>query len=229
MPVPQGSGVINRKSARQAVYEEVCDWIITGVLEPGEKILDSVLGEYFHVSRTPVREALQQLQSQKLVLVMPGRATVVAPLDPMDIEQCYKPLAELQALAAELACGKLTQEDFFELECALRDAKAAGEKDDAAAVMACDERFHEMIVQAAGNAYVTEFSGTLMLHIRRIKYHYFHLPAMRQASASQHADILAALRAHDAALAKQRMREHWLRAMRGCLNETIAYLEQNEA
>ena len=179
MPVPQGSGVINRKSARQAVYEEVCDWIITGVLEPGEKILDSELGEYFHVSRTPVREALQQLQSQKLVLVMPGRATVVAPLDPMDIEQCYKPLAELQALAAELACGKLTQEDFFELECALRDAKAAGEKDDAAAVMACDERFHEMIVQAAGNAYVTEFSGTLMLHIRRIKYHYFHLPAMR--------------------------------------------------
>ena len=212
MPVPQGSGVINRKSARQAVYEEVCDWIITGVLEPGEKILDSELGEYFHVSRTPVREALQQLQSQKLVLVMPGRATVVAPLDPMDIEQCYKPLAELQALAAELACGKLTQEDIFELECALRDAKAAGEKD-----------------EAAGNAYVTEFSGTLMLHIRRIKYHYFHLPAMRQASASQHADILAALRAHDAALAKQRMREHWLRAMRGCLNETIAYLEQNEA
>ena len=70
MPVPQGSGVINRKSARQAVYEEVCDWIITGVLEPGEKILDSELGEYFHVSRTPVREALQQLQSQKLVLVM---------------------------------------------------------------------------------------------------------------------------------------------------------------
>ena len=73
MPVPQGSGVINRKSARQAVYEEVCDWIITGVLEPGEKILDSELGEYFHVSRTPVREALQQLQSQKLVLVVMKR------------------------------------------------------------------------------------------------------------------------------------------------------------
>ena len=77
MPVPQGSGVIHRKSARQAVYETVCDWIITGVLEPGEKILDSELGEYFSVSRTPVREALQLLQSQKLVLVMPGRATVV--------------------------------------------------------------------------------------------------------------------------------------------------------
>ena len=104
MPVPQGSGVIHRKSARQAVYETVCDWIITGVLEPGEKILDSELGEYFSVSRTPVREALQLLQSQKLVLVMPGRATVVAPLDTQDIEKCYRPLADLEALAAELAC-----------------------------------------------------------------------------------------------------------------------------
>lgn len=228
MPIPEGSGVIHRKFARQAVYETVCDWIITGVLEPGEKILDSELGEYFHVSRTPVREALQQLQSQKLVLVMPGKATVVAPLDTQDIEKCYRPLAELQALAAELACGKLTDEDFFELECALRDAKAASEKEDAAAVMACDERFHERIVRAAGNEYVTEFSRTLMLHIRRIKYHYFHLPAMREASASQHAWILLALRAQDAAAAKERMREHWLRAMRGCLGETLAYLQNNE-
>lgn len=229
MPIPQGSGNIRRKSARQAVYETVCDWIITGVLAPGEKILDSELAAYFHVSRTPVREALQQLQNQKLVRVIPGRATAVAPLDVQDIEKCYRPLSELQALAAELACGKLTDGDFFELECALRDAAAASEKEDAAAVMACDERFHEIVVQAAGNAYVTEYSRTLMLHIQRIKYHYFHLPAMREASASQHAAILQALRAEDAALAKTRMRGHWLCAMRGCLGETVAYLQKQDA
>ena len=94
--------------------------------------------------------------------------------------------------------------------------------------MACDERFHERIVQAAGNEYVTEFSGTLMLHIRRIKYHYFHLPAMREASAAQHTGIVEALRAENAPLARDRMREHWLRAMRGCLNETVAYLKKHE-
>lgn len=228
MPVPKGSEVVHRKSARLTVYEAVCDWIITGVLAPGEKILDAELGEHFHVSRTPVREALQMLQSQKLVIVMPGKATVVAPLDTQDIEKCYRPLADLEALAAELACGKLTEDDFFELECALRDAKAASLKNDAAQVMACDERFHEIIVQAAGNEYVTEFSRTLMLHIRRIKYHYFHLPAMREASASQHADILAALREKNAPAAKERMQAHWLRAMRGCLHETLEYLQKEE-
>ena len=155
-------------------------------------------------------------------------AKKVAPLDTQDIEKCYRPLADLEALAAELACGKLTENDFFELECALRDAKAASLRDDAAAVMACDERFHERIVQAAGNEYVTEFSGTLMLHIRRIKYHYFHLPAMREASAAQHTGIVEALRAENAPLARDRMREHWLRAMRGCLNETVAYLKKHE-
>ena len=155
-------------------------------------------------------------------------AKKVAPLDTQDIEKCYRPLADLEALAAELACGKLTENDFFELECALRDAKAASLRDDAAAVMACDERFHERIVQAAGNEYVTEFSRTLMLHIRRIKYHYFHLPAMREASAAQHTGIVEALRAENAPLARDRMREHWLRAMRGCLNETVAYLKKNE-
>ena len=155
-------------------------------------------------------------------------AKKVAPLDTQDIEKCYRPLADLEALAAELACGKLTENDFFELECALRDAKAASLRDDAAAVMACDERFHERIVQAAGNEYVREFSRTLMLHIRRIKYHYFHLPAMREASAAQHMGIVEALRAENAPLARDRMREHWLRAMRGCLNETVAYLKKNE-
>ena len=136
--------------------------------------------------------------------------------------------ARLADIAAELACGKLTENDFFELECALRDAKAASLRDDAAAVMACDERFHERIVQAAGNEYVREFSRTLMLHIRRIKYHYFHLPAMREASAAQHMGIVEALRAQNAPLARDRMREHWLRAMRGCLNETVAYLKKHE-
>ena len=228
MPIPEGSGIINRKFARQAVYETLRDWIITGVLEPGEKIIDLDLGEYFSVSRTPVREALQQLQTQKLVQIMPGRATVVAPLDVQDIEKCYRPLAELEALAAELACGHLSEDDFFELEYTLRQSADAAQKDDAVTVVGCDERFHAYIVDAAGNEYLSELTNTLLLHIRRIKYHYFHLAAMRQASAQQHGEILRALREKDAAKSKTLMREHWLSAMRGCLGETVAYLRSLE-
>ena len=102
MPIPERPQALQRQSAKSVVYQTVCDWIITGVMKPGEKILDSELAPYFNVSRTPVREALQLLQNQKLVCVIPGRTTVVADLDVEDFEKCYRPLAEIDALAAEL-------------------------------------------------------------------------------------------------------------------------------
>ena len=73
MPIPERPQALQRQSAKSVVYQTVCDWIITGVMKPGEKILDSELASYFNVSRTPVREALQLLQNQKLVCVIPGR------------------------------------------------------------------------------------------------------------------------------------------------------------
>ncbi len=54
----------------------MCEWIITGVLKSGEKILDSELAQYFDVSRTPVREAIQMLERQKLVKVIPSRGSM---------------------------------------------------------------------------------------------------------------------------------------------------------
>ena len=116
MPIPEKGNDLCRLSAKDIIYRTVCEWIITGVLRPGEKILDSELARHFSVSRTPVREALQVLESQKLICVRPGRATVVAELDVDDIEKCYRPLAAIQGLAAELACGRLTEEALAALE-----------------------------------------------------------------------------------------------------------------
>ena len=115
MPIPENVENLRRVSAKSSIYQVVCSWIITGVLKPGEKIVDSELAKRFNVSRTPVREAIQILEGQKLVYVVPGRATVVADIDPADIEKCYRTLAELQGLAAELACGSLTDRELEQL------------------------------------------------------------------------------------------------------------------
>ncbi len=229
MPIPQQIESVERQSAKSVVYQTVCDWIVTDVLKPGEKILDSELAAYFHVSRTPVREALQLLQNQRLVCVIPGRATVVADLDVEDFEKCYRPLAELEALAAELACQKLTDAGLAELEQELHASAEANLHGDTASVITHDTRFHDIIIDAADNEYVAEFSHMMVLHIQRIRYHFFHLPTMRRQSAAQHAAILEALCARDAALAKSRMREHWLTAMEGSLKDTMQSLQQISA
>lgn len=228
MPIPEKGNDLCRVSAKDIIYRTVCEWIITGVLQPGEKILDSELARHFNVSRTPVREALQILESQKLICVRPGRATVVAELDVDDIEKCYRPLAEIQGLAAELACAHLTEEALEALEEAYTGFAAACGADDAVEAIAWDNRFHEIILRAAGNEYMEDFSRLMILHIQRIKYHYFHSPQMRKASAADHREILQAMRARSGALARQLVRSHWLRAMEDSLQGTMAQLQAAE-
>ena len=211
MPIPENVENLRRVSAKSSIYQVVCSWIITGVLKPGEKIVDSELAKRFNVSRTPVREAIQILEGQKLVYVVPGRATVVADIDPADIEKCYRTLAELQGLAAELE----------RIHAAFVDACGRNDGTDA---ITRDNLFHDAIVRGAHNEYVEEFSHTMILHIQRIKYHYFHCDRLRKISVSQHGEILQTIQARDSARAKELMRSHWLCSMENSLRDVAGMI-----
>lgn len=219
MPIPKKDSALQRKSAKDLVYETLCDWIIRGEMMPGEKLLDTELASYFTVSRTPVREALQMLETQKLIKVTPGRATTVADVDKADIEKCYRPLAEIQGLAARLAAPRLTEAQLASLDEVQRDFEKACQADEAEKAILCDNLFHEMILKAVDNEYITEFSHMLLLHVQRIKYHYFHRDMFRKTSVKHHQDILDALRARAAEEAAELMRSHWLYVMERCLRE----------
>jgi DNA-binding GntR family transcriptional regulator len=219
LPIPKKDSAHQRKSAKDLVYETLCDWIIRGQMMPGEKLLDTELADYFNVSRTPVREALQMLVTQKLIKVTPGRATTVADVDKNDIEKCYRPLAEIQGLAARLAAPRLTEAQLAhmeELQLEFEQACSAKQVENA---IDCDNKFHEVILRAVDNEYIMEFSNMLLLHVQRIKYHYFHRDMLRKTSAEQHRDILNALCGRDADLAAELMRSHWLYVMERCLRE----------
>lgn len=222
MPIPTKPENLQRLSAKNIIYQALCDWIISGEMLPGEKLMDMELARHFSVSRTPVREALQMLETQKLVHVIPGKATVVADVDAADIEKCYRPLAAIQALAAELACQRLTDADLDALEADNRRFASACDKDRAKEAIESDASFHERILEAADNEYITEFSHMMILHIQRIKYHFFHCDRLRKQSVEQHSGILQALRNRDGQLAASLMRAHWLHVMERCLQDVIA-------
>ena len=81
MPLPTAEKIISKKSSRDIVYEELQEWIINGTLKPGEKLIETELTEYFGVSRTPIREALQLLREVRLVSIIPGQQTIVENID----------------------------------------------------------------------------------------------------------------------------------------------------
>src|SRR3954453_1417382 len=116
MPVPTKVIRLDRRPARHLVHEQFRAWIEEGVLEPGEVIRDAEIAEALGVSRTPVREALQMLERDGAVEMLPGRLTRVTALHPEDVALLYKPLAVLHGLAAELAAHRAGAADVASLE-----------------------------------------------------------------------------------------------------------------
>ena len=213
MPIPSKTESIQTLSVKDRIYNVVCECIITGVLKSGEKILDSELAQYFDVSRTPVREAIQMLERQKLVKVIPSRGTIVANIEIEDTEKCYRLLAEIQAFAAEEACERISEEQLQALKDCYDQFATACADGAVEQLLSGDTKFHEIIVKAADNEYVEDFSRILQLHISRIRYHYFHENVNPIRSVGHHEKILQALVERNKAKAKEIMREHWLLSM----------------
>ena len=89
MPIPAEQKPVVRTTARERVYKTLQQWIVNGTLLPEERLNDVELAQYFSVSRTPVREALQMLAEQKLVKMVPSSGTFVAPIDLKDMAYVY--------------------------------------------------------------------------------------------------------------------------------------------
>src|SRR5919106_3146649 len=103
MPVPSLPAPLDRRPARHLVYEHLRTWIESGELAPGEVIKDTDIAQAMGMSRTPVREALQMLERDGSVEMLPGRLTRVTAISPDDITSLYAPLAALHGVASELA------------------------------------------------------------------------------------------------------------------------------
>ena len=91
-----------KPDAHRDAYELVLDAIDQGLYRPGDRLVESELAERFGVSRTPIREALQRLETQSL-LTRDGRSLIVASLDHAQMAELYVVRQELEGLAAKLA------------------------------------------------------------------------------------------------------------------------------
>lgn len=213
MPVPNKTEAINRLSAKERIYQTLRDWIIEGVLTPNEKLMDAELCEYFSVSRTPVREAFQLLEAQRLVEIQPGKATIVTAVDLKNLREWYMPLAYIQGLAAELACNRVTDRQIKELE-RLNDIFAdAIHGGKIKSILEADGTFHRKILEMAKNQYLTDFSETLFLHIQRIEHAYFRWTSESDQSVETHKALIEAIKSQDSQTAGERMKSNWLQTM----------------
>ena len=219
MPIPVKKKEEKPQTAKERVYAAVREWIIDGTLQPGEQILDQEIAEYFSVSRTPVREAIQMLADQKLVEIQPGKATRVTKISLEEAMSNYRVAAELSAMALEMAYPKLTAAVLDELQQIDHDFSIAGRSRNVKAAEALDAQFHHRIFELAGNYFLGEFASILESHSQRVENLYFS--QNDELSFQSHQDILRALRQKDLPAAKSAMRHNWL--------HTVELIRENQA
>ncbi|MFC5233930.1 GntR family transcriptional regulator [Pseudonocardia zijingensis] len=182
--------------------------IMSGEIPIGAQLRQAELAAALGVSRTPIREALRQLQSGGLIEVLPRRGAVVRVPAPWEVREAYEVRAELEGLACARAAGEISSDQLDELR---RTVDALRENPPPAAA---DDRFHSLIHEVAGNERlartIRDINNAFPRNVAALVLE--DNPRLRANNIAQHERIAEALAADDAELARREMREHVIAA-----------------
>lgn len=187
-------------------YSLILDAIEAGVYKPGDRLVESELAERMGVSRTPVREALQRLETQGM-LARDGRSLIVASLDHNQLAELYTVRAELEGLAARLAARHATDEEIRVLRGMVEDDRGllGG---DPRILSKANKRFHRLIHLASHNRFLVQQLDLVHRAMALMATTSFAAEGRDEIAISEHDEIVRALEAHDGDAAHGALKSH---------------------
>jgi DNA-binding GntR family transcriptional regulator len=211
------------RSMVDSAYEQIRRRILDNAWPPGHRALEREVALELGMSRTPVREALMRLQNEGLVEVIPRHGVRVLPVSGVDMQEIYEILTALECMAAELlAARKPSGEELAPLVDAIDAMSKALQADDLDAWGAADERFHQHLVDLAGNRHL---QATVLNHwdrTHRARMFSLRLRPKPVNSTKEHMQMVERLRAGDGEGAARVTRAHRERAR----HELVAIFER---
>jgi DNA-binding GntR family transcriptional regulator len=198
------------RSRVQRVRDQLEDDIVNGRMRPGEQVQIETLMARFEVSRTPVREALQQLEISGLVEVLPKRGTFVAKVGIPALVHMFEVMAELEAMCARLAARRATADTLAGIREALEACEREAVSNDANAYYYENERFHGLIYQACGNPFLVQQTQALKNRLKPYRRLQLRMRNRIQQSLNEHRDIVRAIELGNDEAAAVAAREHVL-------------------
>nr|WP_239031581.1 MULTISPECIES: GntR family transcriptional regulator [unclassified Modicisalibacter] len=184
--------------------------IINGRRAPGERLDPEALGKQYQVSRTPVREAIQQLVASGLVTVSPKKGTFVAKVGIEQLIEMFEVMAELEGMCGRLAARRITPEELVALRDALTRCEAAAELGDPDAYYYENEVFHHGIYTASHNGFLAREAHQLKQRLKPYRRLQLQVRHRLATSLDEHRGIVAAIESGDAERAERQLREHVL-------------------
>ncbi len=185
------------QTLREKILETIREAILKGNLKPGEKVAEPELAERFGISRTPIREAFRQLESEGYLTVIPRKGAVVAALSERDVEEFYAIKSILEGYAASLAAGNLTEKELERLEVVNQKLRTLANEGDVRSFYRVHNEFHEIFLKAADNVKLYELIHQLGMKFNRLRMASLSVTGRMEISVDEHEKLLDAFRRKD--------------------------------
>lgn len=193
------------RTQNKDAYTLILEAIDVGVFKPGDRLVESDLADRFGVSRTPIREALQRLETQSL-LARDGRSLIVASLDHNQLAELYAVRSELEGLAARLAARHATHEEVRVLKEMVKDDwQLVG---DAHGLARANRRFHKMIHLASHNRFLVQQLDMVHRSMALMATTSLAAEGRGEVALGEHQAIVDAIEARDEEAADNALKMH---------------------
>ena len=198
------------------VFQRIRDDILRGKYQEHDELREITLGKELGVSRTPVREALRQLELEGLVTIIPNKGAYVTGISPKDVRDIYAIRSSLEGLCARWATEHITVEQLDELEEILMLSEFRIKRegtDNAEQVSMLDEKFHSILYEASGSRILCRLLSDFHKYVQTTRKSSVVSEERARKSIREHRQILRAIQEKDADSAEQLANEHILHVM----------------
>ena len=193
------------RNGQRDAYQLILHAIDIGTYKPGDRLVESELADRFGVSRTPIREALQRLETQSL-LARDGRSLIVASLDHNQMAELYVVRSELEGLAARLAAQHATAEEVRVLRRMIEDDQ--GLLKDPAALSRANRRFHRQVHLASHNRYLVQQLDLVYRSMALMATTSLSAVGRGERALTEHSAIVDAIEGRDGEAAYDALKAH---------------------
>lgn len=185
------------KSLRGQVFDKIRSDILNGKYKRGEELVESSIGKELGISRTPVREAIRQLELEGLVQLVPNKGAFVTGISEKDVRDIYLIRARLEGLAARMAAKNITPELLDAMEETVVLSAYHAKKEHYEQVCEMDSKFHKLLYKASGSRILEHTLTDFHQYVQRVRMASIMKKRRMEKSNDEHDAILTAIREHD--------------------------------
>ena len=185
------------KSLRGQVFDKIRSDILNGKYKRGEELVESSIGKELGISRTPVREAIRQMELEGLVQLVPNKGAFVTGISEKDVRDIYLIRARLEGLAARMAAKNITPELLDAMEETVVLSEYHAKKEHYEQVCEMDSKFHKLLYKASGSRILEHTLTDFHQYVQRVRMASIMKKRRMEKSNDEHDAILTAIREHD--------------------------------